>query len=169
MVKRKAGSSIASTSPANKSQRHLSSLPAETTTATKNDQVKTTSPKRAGGYPVTPDGHYFIVRSRLWRCTDPTLSPEARSDLQKELMDYRRQLTSRAKANKTEDEVKEMRAGVQQVKEKLGERGEPWWEEGEVCDRKMIGNTGYKEWWDGLSREQQERSSGKGGSDDDER
>ena len=24
-------------------------------------------------YPVTPDGRYFVVRGRLWRCANPAL------------------------------------------------------------------------------------------------
>jgi len=37
-------------------------------------------------HPVTPDGRYFVVRSRLWRLANPNLSPEARSALVSELM-----------------------------------------------------------------------------------
>jgi len=29
-------------------------------------------------YPTTPDGRYFVVRGRLWRCTDPSLSEAER-------------------------------------------------------------------------------------------
>jgi hypothetical protein len=25
-------------------------------------------------YPATPDGRYFVLRGRLWRCSDPALS-----------------------------------------------------------------------------------------------
>jgi len=29
-------------------------------------------------HPVTPDGRYFVVRGRLWRCTDPAAEEAAR-------------------------------------------------------------------------------------------
>ncbi|WP_275066506.1 hypothetical protein [Acidisarcina polymorpha] len=32
-------------------------------------------------YPVTPDGRYFVVKGRLWRCTNPSLPPEVRQRL----------------------------------------------------------------------------------------
>ena len=41
-------------------------------------------------YPVTPDGRYFVVRGRLWRCANPGLAPAARAALQHDLMAARR-------------------------------------------------------------------------------
>ncbi|WP_214430164.1 hypothetical protein, partial [Escherichia coli] len=41
-------------------------------------------------YPTTPDGRYFIVRGRLWRCSDPSLSAERRAQLVADLMRARR-------------------------------------------------------------------------------
>ncbi len=41
-------------------------------------------------YPVTPDGRYFVVRGRLWRCTDPTIDVSRRDALTRELMSARR-------------------------------------------------------------------------------
>ena len=35
-------------------------------------------------YPVTPDGRYFVVRGRLWRCSDPSLPPDRREALVRE-------------------------------------------------------------------------------------
>ena len=36
-------------------------------------------------YPVTPDGRYFVVRGRLWRCSNPQLPDEERQRLTAEL------------------------------------------------------------------------------------
>lgn len=35
-------------------------------------------------YPVTPDGRYFVVRGRLWRCTNPGLPDPEREKLTSE-------------------------------------------------------------------------------------
>jgi hypothetical protein len=40
----------------------------------------------AAAYPVTPDGRYFVVRGRLWRCSDPSLDEGTRQALVGELM-----------------------------------------------------------------------------------
>ena len=40
--------------------------------------------------PVTPDGRYIVVRGRLWRRSNPNLSPEQRQVLVAALMDARR-------------------------------------------------------------------------------
>jgi hypothetical protein len=40
--------------------------------------------------PVTPDGRYFVVRGRLWRCSNPQLPHEERQRLTAELMAARR-------------------------------------------------------------------------------
>ena len=42
-------------------------------------------------HPVTPDGRYFVVRGRLWRCSDPHLKSEERDALTRELMSARRE------------------------------------------------------------------------------
>ncbi|CAO1635612.1 unnamed protein product [Parajaminaea phylloscopi] len=114
----------------------------------------------AGGspkYPRTPDGHYFVCRNRLWRCTNPALDEQQRQTLTKQLMDARREignLNRRKRAEEQDDgEVRRAaeraaRARVQEAKEGLGERGPVWWQDGEVCDRKMVWNTSYKEWWE---------------------
>lgn len=114
----------------------------------KGDDDDGSSSTRTGGYPTTPDGHYFLVRSRLWRCADPSLSAEKRSELQKELMTARRNLTGRVTDTKVREEA---RQEVQRSKVALGERGDVWWDEGEIADRKMVWNTGYKDWWESLS------------------
>lgn len=38
------------------------------------------------GYPVTPDGGYFVVRGRLWRCSNPALREADRAYWVLELM-----------------------------------------------------------------------------------
>lgn len=83
-------------------------------------------------YPVTPDGRYFMVRGRLWRTSDPSLAPEVRAQLVRELMTARR----------TRD-----RAGVDAAKRALGERGPPWWTDGaRDWNRHLAKNTPYADW-----------------------
>lgn len=41
-------------------------------------------------HPVTPDGHYFVVKGRLWRLADPELPEAEKSALVSELMRARR-------------------------------------------------------------------------------
>ena len=49
-------------------------------------------------HPTTPDGRYFVVRGRLWRCSDPSLPPDRRAELIHELMDARRRVGAALKA-----------------------------------------------------------------------
>lgn len=100
-------------------------------------------------YPVTLDGHYFVVRGRLWRCTNPALSKEEREEHTKTLMDARRHM----RKDQPENVRSEAKTRVQEAKVALGERGPVWWSasEGEVCDRKMAKNTTYRDWFDSLS------------------
>ena len=44
----------------------------------------------------TPDGHYIVVRGRLWRATNPNLPVKRREQLVATLMDARRQLRGQA-------------------------------------------------------------------------
>lgn len=60
------------------------------------------------------DAHYFVVKGRRWRKTDPHIPEKLRAELVKELMSARR----------TKD-----RPRVHDAKVALGERGEKWWEE----------------------------------------
>lgn len=104
-------------------------------------------------YPATPDGHYFVVRNRLWRCTNPNLPAARRAELQRDLMSARRALTARSRSRSTEDDIADARSRVQEVKEALGERGPAWWNDADapLVDRKMVWNTDYKAWWDELN------------------
>ena len=73
-------------------------------------------------YPVTPDGRYFVVRGRLWRCSNPNLSSERRAELVAELMSARRrkQQAMRLGDNAAREAA---RSKVNTVKVALGERG----------------------------------------------
>lgn len=102
-------------------------------------------------YPVTPDGRYFVVRGRLWRCSDPSLPPERRDALVRDLMDARRRVGAAGGAGDVEGE-RAARADVHAAKLALGERGPVWWEDGAAdWNRRMARDTPYAEWWAGLS------------------
>lgn len=98
-------------------------------------------------YPTTPDGRYFVVRGRLWRTTNPALSPETRTVLTAELMSARRakQTAMRAGDSAAREAA---RARVDQAKHALGERGPAWWTDGEPdLNRHLVKNTQYAEWF----------------------
>jgi hypothetical protein len=101
-------------------------------------------------YPVTPDGRYFVVRGRLWRCTDPELPAERKAELTRVLMDARR---AKARAMRAGDaKARELaRQQVDEAKQALGERGPVWWT-GDATDwnRHMARNTPYAVWFAGL-------------------
>jgi hypothetical protein len=73
----------------------------------------------------TPDGHFVVIDGRRWRATDPDIPDERRSELQKVLMAWRRDV----RRTKGTDEERTSRDGVQAAKVALGERGTPWWEQ----------------------------------------
>lgn len=98
------------------------------------------------GPPVTPDGRYFVVRGRLWRCTDPELDPVLRTRLTHQLMDARR---AKKAAMKAHDQVarEAARAAVDAAKVALGERGPVWWTDGSPdFNRYLAKNTPYADW-----------------------
>jgi hypothetical protein len=98
-------------------------------------------------YPVTPDGRYFVVRGRLWRCTDPALPAERRKELTKALMDARREKGNAMRAGDAQGR-KEARQRVDAAKQALGERGAVWWTDGAPdWNRHMARNTPYAEWF----------------------
>jgi hypothetical protein len=71
------------------------------------------------------DDHYFVVKGRRWRKTDPNIPEKLRAELVKELMAARR----------IQD-----RSRVQDAKVALGERGPKWWEEpSDAAVRKRLG------------------------------
>lgn len=101
-------------------------------------------------YPTTPDGRYFVVRGRLWRCTDPSLPEPDRQHWVHALMDARRAVKE-AKAHDDPDQLTRARAQVQAAKVALGERGPVWWTDGSPdFNRRMAVNTPYAEWFRSL-------------------
>lgn len=99
-------------------------------------------------YPVTPDGRYFVVKDRLWRCSNPALSEIERQMHVDALMKAR----SAVRLAKTDADIATARAAVQNAKVKLGERGPVWWDDGAPdVNRYHPKNTVYADWWAGLS------------------
>jgi hypothetical protein len=103
-------------------------------------------------HPVTLDGRYFVVRGRLWRCSNPNLSDERRADLVAALMSARR---SKQKAMRAGDHVgrEVARSQVEAAKVVLGERGPVWWNDGAPdFSRHLARTTPYAEWFADISR-----------------
>lgn len=104
-------------------------------------------------YPVTPDGRYFVVRGRLWRCTHPALPAERRAELTRVLMGARRAKGQAMRGGNAE--ARELaRQQVDEAKQALGERGAVWWTDGAPdWNRHMARNTPYAGWFAELSVE----------------
>lgn len=97
-------------------------------------------------YPTTPDGRYFVVKGRLWRCTNPDLDQVTRSQLVKALMAARRAVNS-AKNQNDSPALIAAREKVNVAKVALGERGPVWWADGALdYNRKLAQNTPYADW-----------------------
>jgi len=102
----------------------------------------------------TPDGRYFVVRTRLWRCTNPALDDHERTSLTVALMAARR---AAGAALKREDQaaLKAARADVDAAKVALGERGPVWWTDGAPdLNRHMARTTPYAEWFRSLEADE---------------
>lgn len=98
-------------------------------------------------YPVTPDGRYFVVRGRLWRCSNPELDPDERRRLTRELMRHRREVGQAKRAGNAEAE-RRARQGVHRSKVVLGERGPVWWSDGAPdFNRHLVKNSPYLDWF----------------------
>lgn len=69
----------------------------------------------------TDDGRFIVVDGRRWRATDPRIPESLRAELVGGLMRARRLVKGGGDA---------ARPMVHDAKLALGERGEPWWEEG---------------------------------------
>ncbi|WP_337269883.1 hypothetical protein [Oryzifoliimicrobium ureilyticus] len=96
-------------------------------------------------YPDTPDGRYFVVRGRLWRKSNPALDEAVREKLVKDLMSARRAVRD-AKGDR--EAIKAARHRVDLAKTALGERGEPWWDDGAPdYNRCKAKNTPYADWF----------------------
>ncbi len=105
--------------------------------------------------PVTPDGRYFLVRGRLWRCANPTLSEDERSRLVRELMQAR---SEKGRAMRAGDRGarEQARQRVNAAKHALGERGVPWWTDAAPdYNRHMARNTPYADWFASLPVQQE--------------
>jgi hypothetical protein len=104
--------------------------------------------KPAAAHPVTPDGRYFVVRGRLWRCSNPALPDAERQRLVNELMTARRAVGTALKAGDAAAE-QTARAKVDEAKTALGERGPVWWTDGAPdLNRKMVAATSYADWYE---------------------
>ena len=102
-------------------------------------------------YPSTPDGRYFVVRERLWRCANPALDPDTKAALVSALMTARRALRA---GHGSPDERAHARRAVDDAKVALGERGPVWWTDGAPdFNRKMVRHTPYADWFTKLSPE----------------
>ncbi len=101
-------------------------------------------------HPTTPDGRYFLVRGRLWRCSNPALPAETRSALVAELMAARRAVRA-AKGEPTA--LADARRRVDRAKTALGERGPVWWQDGAPdFNRHMARNSPYADWFRQIER-----------------
>ena len=104
-------------------------------------------------YPITPDGRYFVVRGRLWRCTDPNLPPACRENLTRALMNARRDKGAAMRAGDVAAREEALRR-VDAVKQALGERGAVWWTDGAPdWNRHMAKNTPYADWFAGFEED----------------
>ena len=101
-------------------------------------------------HPHTPDGRYFVVKARLWRCSNPGLAPDVRQRLVSELMSARREVRQ-AKVGQEALRLKKARARVDAAKVALGERGPVWWIDGSPdYNRQLVKNTPYAHWYRSL-------------------
>lgn len=102
-------------------------------------------------YPTTPDGRYFVVKGRLWRCSNPSLGEAERQDHVKDLMAARRAVRV-AKGGNDAAALKTARARVNAAKVALGERGPVWWDDGAPdFNRHLVKNSPYAQWYEALS------------------
>lgn len=101
-------------------------------------------------HPTTPDGRYFVVRGRLWRCSNPALGDDERQRLTVELMQARAAV-GRALREGDAGAEREARQRVDAAKVALGERGASWWDDGAPdYNRRLARNTPYRDWFAAL-------------------
>jgi hypothetical protein len=101
-------------------------------------------------YPTTPDGRYFVVRGRLWRCTNPHLPAHQKDQLVHDLMDARR---AKGRALRANDPAarEQARQRIDTLKQALGERGPAWWtDHAPDYNRHLARNTPYADWFAAL-------------------
>ncbi|GLO49591.1 hypothetical protein PPUN110474_09910 [Pseudomonas putida] len=105
-------------------------------------------------HPKTPDGRYFVVRGRLWRCSNPERPEARRSQLVNELMDAGRAV-KQAKVADESGQLQHARQRVDEAKVSLGERGPVWWHDGsQDFNRYLVISTPYCRWFEQLKQEQ---------------
>ena len=103
-------------------------------------------------YPVTPDGRYFVVRGRLWRCSNPQLPDDEKTHWTSILMAARR-AKGVAMRRGDRDSKEHARKDVDLAKIALGERGPVWWTDGAPdLNRHMVKNTSYATWFASLEK-----------------
>ncbi len=98
-------------------------------------------------HPTTPDGRYFVVRGRLWRCANPALPEGVRAALVHELMAAR---AAKGRAMRAQDAAarEAARMRVDTAKVGLGERGPVWWTDGAPdYGRCLARTTPYARWF----------------------
>jgi hypothetical protein len=101
-------------------------------------------------HPVTPDGHYFVVRGRLWRCSNPNLPASERELLTHEWMSARRAKQTAMRSHDLEAR-EEARVRIDAAKVALGERGAVWWNDGiPDLNRRVARTTCYAAWFAAL-------------------
>lgn len=103
--------------------------------------------------PKTPDGRYFVVKGRLWRLSNPSLTPEVRDQLVKALMSARREVAAAGRRGDHEGKASARRK-VDEAKHRLGERGPVWWsDDAPDFNRRLVSNTPYASWYESLDQE----------------
>jgi hypothetical protein len=95
-------------------------------------------------YTPTPDRRYFVVRGRLWRLSNPFLDATTHERLVQQLLESKRAVhDSKDSAARLAARVK-----VDAAKRALGERGDPWWDDGAPdYSRQRALDTPYAEWF----------------------
>ncbi len=94
-----------------------------------------------------------MVRGRLWRMSDPRLSPTKRDELVKRLMAARRAVGV-ARRSQNDEAKNEAHAEVDRTKIALGERGPVWWDDGAPDLNRHLARTGpYADWYANLAED----------------
>ena len=95
-------------------------------------------------YTPTPDRRYFVMRGRLWRLSNPSLDAITHERLVHQLLEAKRAVHD----SKDSDARLAARVKVDAVKRALGERGDPWWDDGapDYSQRRAL-DTPYAGWF----------------------
>ena len=110
-------------------------------------RVKEVRRIESNGQAVTPDGRYLVVRGRLWRRADPSLTEPDRQAAVNDMMQAGRDVGS-ALRDDNRGMLRRAREQVDAAKRRLGERGPVWWTDGAPdYGRHLVKNTPYAEWW----------------------